>query len=60
MTLVARLKVTLSDIEPQVVDFHAELTRDLHRELTHLRVMFRRSGWGQGMFDLLLFPGCRG
>lgn len=34
------------------VKFHAELTRDLHRELTHQRVMFRGSGWGQGMGDL--------
>ena len=42
------------------VDFHAELTRDLHRELTHQRVMFRGSGLGQGMIDLPLFPSCRG
>jgi len=30
------------------VNFHAELTRVFHRELTHLRVMFRGSGLGQG------------
>ena len=41
------------------VDFHAELTRDVHRELTHQRVMFRGSGLGQGMIDLPLFPSCR-
>ena len=45
---------------PYGVDLHAKLTRDLHRELTHQRVMFRRSGCGQGMSDLLLFPGCCG
>jgi len=28
---------------------HEKLTRDLHRELTHQRIMFRRSGSGQGM-----------
>ena len=42
------------------VNFRAKLTRDLHRELTHQRVMFWGSGWGQGMCDLLLFPGCCG
>ena len=42
------------------VNLHAKLTRDLHRELTHQRVMFRLSGCGQGMSDLLLFPCCRG
>ena len=37
------------------VNFHAKLTRVVHRELTRLRVMVCGSGWGQGMCDLLLF-----
>ena len=41
----------------RTVDFHGELTRVFHRELTRLSVMLRGSGWGQGMCDLLLFPG---
>ena len=47
-------------LTPGDVNFRAKLTRDLHRELTHQGVMFRRSSWGQGMCDLLLFPGCGG
>ena len=42
------------------VDFHPELTRDFHRELTHLEVMLRGSLLGQGMRDLLLFSGFGG
>ena len=47
-------------LTPSAVNFHAKLTRDLHRELTHQGVMFRGSGWGQGMYEVLLFPGCCG
>ena len=50
----------ISPIVAQPVNLHAELTRVFHRELTHQRFMFRGSGWGQGMCDLLLFPGCCG
>ena len=46
-----------SHLSWHVVDFHGELTRIFHRELTRLSVMLRGSGWGQGMCDLLLFPG---
>ena len=42
----------------QAVDFHPELTRVFHRELTHLQIMFRGSGLGQCMAGLLHFPGC--
>src|SRR6056297_2256058 len=40
----------------EAVDFHPEVTRVFHRELTHLQVMFRGSGFGQGMSVLLGFP----
>ena len=38
-----------------IVDFHPEVTRVFHRELTHLEVMFRGSGLGQDIVALLLF-----
>ena len=43
------------------VDFHAEVSRVFHREVSHLKVMAFGSGWRQGMTDLLLFSGrcCR-
>ena len=44
--------------KPDAVDFHPELTRVFHRELTHLQIMFRGSGLGQGMAGLLHLPGC--
>jgi len=50
----------LPSIDILDVNLHARLTRDLHRELTHQLVMFRGSGWGQGMCSLLLFPDCCG
>ena len=34
------------------VDFHPEVTRVLHRELTRLKVMFCGLCWGQGMRGL--------
>ncbi len=41
----------------QSVDFHPEVTRVFHRELTHLDVMFRWSGLGQDIVALPLFLG---
>ena len=39
------------------MNFHAELTRVFHRDVTHPRVMFRGSGLGQGRGCLLPFAG---
>jgi len=44
-------------VSPERVDFHPEVTRVFHRELTHLEVMFRWSGLGQDIVALPLFPG---
>ena len=48
------------DAEAMLVNLHAKLTRDFHRELTHQKVMVRGSGLGQGMCIVLLFPCCCG
>lgn len=42
------------------MNFHAELTRGFHRDVTHLRVMFRGSGLGQWLGCLLPFAGSHG
>ena len=49
------------DEKSRSVDFHAEVSRVFHREVSHLNVMVFGSGWRQGMTDLLLFSGrcCR-
>ena len=38
------------------VDFHAEVSRIFHREVSHLSVMFCGSFFGQGMISLFFFP----
>jgi hypothetical protein len=42
----------------KIPNLQAKRTRDLHRELSHQRFMFRQSGGRQGMCDPLPFPGC--
>ena len=37
------------------VDFHAEVSRVFHRDVSHLKIMVFGSGWRHGMTDLLLF-----
>ncbi len=41
------------------VDFHSEVTRIFHRELTRLMVMVCGLCWGQGMGCVLFYSGSR-
>ena len=43
---------TLATSRPRLVDFHPEVTRVFHRELTRLKVMFCGLCWGQDMRGL--------
>ena len=43
--MAVRRDVLRADLKAKAVNLHAELTRDLHRELTHQRVMFGGQAW---------------
>ena len=56
--IIAENPATFSGFYAQVVDFHPEVTRIFHRELTRLKVMFCGLCWGQDMGCLLFLAIC--